>query len=352
MKRIDVILLMISILALTIVASASTLKTASAQSFAGPFYDIESATNTTTIMMGPAPAVGQTFTATIKLYNVTTGDVSAGAGGVEVHVTWNNTLIEPVSFTNDIGQPGGALNGPVIYGINPGFFDSAGNVIASAPYTNATEFKVAAASTAGPWWGDGAVVAVLTFKVDLQPQPWGTCPIGFSYSELDDSNAAVVASSAENATYTITTITTTPEPVTFQGTPYSLSIDSDSQIIAPANLGFQNNTDGSGSITFNVTSPDGFCNVTVPLNFMYSIPASNWTIMVDGAQPLSQSITSDSVNTYVWFNWSGAGNHVIMLTSTNAVPEFPAISIILFLVVTTLIVISAATVIRRRKLQR
>jgi hypothetical protein len=351
MKKIDNILVLVSILTLAMIASASTLKTASATGYAGPYYDIESATNSSTFTMGPASAVGQTFTATIKLYNVTKTDVPAGIAGVEVHMSWNNTLIAPTSFVNEIAQPGGALTGNILYTINPGFFDAAGNSIATAPYTNATQFEVAAASTAaGGWWGDGAEIAVITFQVNLQPQPFGTCPLVFSFTDLVDTNAASVTHDAVNATYTI--LTPNPETVAFQGVNYQVSIVTDSQITAPANLGFENYTNGSASMTFNVTSSDGFCNVTVPNNFMYSIPTSAWTITVDGSAPQSQSITSDSVNAYLWFNWSGAGNHVIMLTSTNSVPEFAATGLLLFLMATTLIVITAATVLRRRKLYR
>ncbi|MGD0979067.1 MAG: hypothetical protein ABR962_08005 [Candidatus Bathyarchaeia archaeon] len=349
MKRIDNILLLISILTLTVIASASTLKTASAQGYAGPYYTVESATNSSTIVMGPTSAVGQTFTATIKLYNVTTSDVAIGVSGIEVHLTWNKTLIEPVSFVNKIGLSGGVLTGPsILYGISPGFYDDAGNVIATAPYTNATHFNVAAASTSGAWWGNGAELAEITFKVDLQPQPFGTCPLALDFSDLADMNAASIAHDQVNATYTILTTSTTPETITFQGVTYPVSIASDSQITAPANMGFQNYTNDGASLTFNVTSLDGFCNVTVPQNFM----SGNWNITVDNLAPQSSQINYDSANSYLWFNWSTTGNHVIMLTSSNVVPEFAATSLMLFLVATTLIVTTAATGLKRRKLHR
>jgi hypothetical protein len=356
MKRIDNILLLILILTMALIASASTLKTASAQGHAGPYYTVESPSNSSTIVMGPAPAVGQTFNVTIKLYNVTTSDVPAGTGGAEVHLTWNNTLIEPVSFVNKIGLPGGVLNPPVIYGIPAGFYDNAGNAITTAPYTNATRFEVAAAPTykAALWWGDGAEVAEITFKVDLQPQPFGTCPLTLFHSKLDDINATLVPCDQVNATYTILT-TPINETLTFGRVTFPLSIDTDSQITAQDNMGFQNYTDGTASLTFNVTSFDGFCNVTVPNDFMWSNPLDNWTITVDGLAPQSKSITYDSANAYLWFNWSTAGNHVIMLKSTNVtnvVPEFAATSFMLFLMATTLIVTTAATVLKRRKLHR
>lgn len=356
MKRIDIILVLISILTLAAIASAFTLKTVSASGYAGPYYTVESATNSSTIVMGPAPAVNQTFTVAIKLYNVTTSDVTAGIAGVEVHLTWNNTLIQPVSYVDEEGQPGGVLTGPtVLPGLGPGFFDSAGIKI-PAPYTNATHFEVASASSSGPWWGNGAEVATITFNVTSQPQPFGTCPLWLDFTDLVDASGSSVAHGdntnvVANATYTI--LTPTPETVTFQGVPYQLSIVSDSQITVPTNMGFQNYTDGSASLTFNVTSTDTStygCNVTVPNNFMWSIPTNNWTITVDSSI-VSPSITYDSANAYLWFNFT-AGNHVIMLTSTNVVPEFAAMSLILFLMATTLIVTTAATVLRRRKLHR
>jgi hypothetical protein len=351
MKRIDNILLLISILTLTVIASTSTLRIASAQGHAGPYYTVESATNSSTIKVGPSSAVGQTFTATIKVYNVTTSSVAAGVSGIEVHLTWNKTLIEPVSFVNKIGLSGGVLTGPsILYGINPGFYDDAGNAITTAPYTNATHFNVAAASTSGPWWGDVAEVAEITFKVDLQPQPFGTCPLALDFSDLADNTAQSVAHDVVDATYTITS--TIPVTVTFQGLTYPVSIASDSIITAPANLGFQNQTGDGASLTFNATGPDGFCNVTVQNNFMWSIPMNNWTVTVDNSAPLSQMVTYDSANAYVWFNWSTSGNHVIKLMSTNYVPEFATTSLMLFLMATTLIVTAAATGLKRRKLHR
>jgi hypothetical protein len=354
MKRISEILLMIAILTIAIIASASTLKTASAAGHPGIYYTVESATNGSTVVMGPDPAVGQNFTVAIKVYNVTTATAATGVWGLEVHLAWNTTLLTPLSFVSELGTAGGVLTGPgIIQGLNAGFYDNGSMQIPAPPYTNSTHFEVGAASTTGAWYGDAAVVAYITFQVDLQPQPFGTCPLALDFSQIADANAVYLDNEAVNATYTILTTTTTPETVTFNGTPYSLSIASDSQITAPANLGFQNltNNGGPASLTFNVTSFDGFANVTVPQSFMYSIPATNWTITVDGMAPSSSSISNDSVNSYVWFNWTGAGDHIITLMSTNSVvPEFASIGLILLVLMTTLIVATAATVIKRKKL--
>jgi len=136
----------------------------------------------------PTIAPGSTFTITVKLYNVTAQNVPAGVQGVEVHLTWNNTLIEPTSFTNMIGQTGGVLNPSILYGIDPGFYDEAGNKITNPPYTNAKYYKVAAASTGSPWWGDG-VIATITFKAISV----GKCALSFTYTDLVDANIVSIS---------------------------------------------------------------------------------------------------------------------------------------------------------------
>jgi len=345
MKRIYNIVLLTSILTLAVFASASTVKMASALGHPGPYYSV----GPSETIMGPSPAVGQTFTVTVKLYNATTAKVPAGVGGIEIHLTWNNTLIEPVSFVNKIGLTDGVLTGPgILYGLSPGFYDIADHAINAPPYTNATHYKVAAASTSGPWWGNGTVVEI-TFRVRLQPQPFATCPLALDFTDLADANANVVPHELENATYKILTTTTTSETVTFQGVNYTVSIASDSIITAPPNLGFQNYTNDGASITFNATGLDGFCNVTIPKNLMWDI----WTVTIDGSNLASPNVTttSDTTKTYVWFNFT-SGPHVVTVSSTKAIPEFAATSLILFLMATTLIVTGVAKSLRRREFHR
>jgi hypothetical protein len=345
MKRIYNIILLASILTLAVIASASTVKIASAQGHPGPYLTVELSQAT----IGPSPAIGQTFNVTVKLYNVTQTNVPAGVGGCEIHLTWNTTLIEPVSFTNEIATSHGVLTGSTIYAVPPGFYDDAGNPISGPSYTNATHYNVAAAATSGvAWWGNGAEVAELMFKVDLQPLPFATCPIQLSSTDLVDLSENEIPHDAVNANLTITTTTTTPETVTYNGVNYTVSIASDSIVTAPANLGFTN-----ASITFNVTSPDGFCNVTFPNNFMWDSSLAGWTITVDGSPVTSPNatLTADSSNSYVWFNFT-AGNHVIVIQSVSAVPEFGTTSLLLLLMATTLIATATATSLRRRKLYR
>ena len=155
------------------------------------------------IIMGPEPAVGKTFVVDIKLYGVTTGNVPAGVAGIEVHFHWNNTLIQPVSFLDKLGTPGGVLaTGLVLYALS-GFYDDALNPISGPDYSKATQYLVAAASTVGGWWGNGIVVEI-TFKVIFQPI-WSaaSCGLDLTYTELVDENIAEVAHSSFSGIYII-----------------------------------------------------------------------------------------------------------------------------------------------------
>lgn len=342
MKKAYNLMLLLSILTLAVIASASTMRTASAQTYPGPYYAVEPSQTT----MGPSPAIGQTFTVNLTLHNVTHTNIPAGIQGIEIHLTWNNTLIEPVSSTSKVGLTGGVLTGPsILYALSPGFYDNQDNMIASAPYTNATHFEVAAASTVGPWWGDGTI-AQITFQVDEQPLPFATCPIAFDFSALRDANAVATTHSRANATYTI--FGTAYETVTYNGVDYPVTIVSDSTITAPSSLGF-NVT--AKSITFNVTATGGFCNVTIPKALLSStVDESNWTITVDGSPVTSSNevITDNSTHAFLWFNFT-AGYRVITISATQVIPEFAATNLILFLMATTLIVTATATSLRRRK---
>jgi hypothetical protein len=340
MKRMYNIMLLVSILTLSVIASASMVKIASAQGHPGPYYTVE---------LLPAkigPAAGQTFNVTVKLYNVTHANSPAGAYGVEIRMTWNTTLVEPVSFTSKLGASDGVLTGPsIIAAVPAGFYNNADTPISAPPYTSAVSYRVAAASTSGAWWGDNAIVAQMTFKVDLQPQPFATCPVELAFTDLVDATATTITHEAENATLTMLTMNTANETVTAFGVNYTVSIASDSMITAPANLGW-GNTSTYAYFDFNVTSIDGFCNATVPKNFM----SGTWKVLVDNAQISTPNVTTtnDSTNTYVWFNFS-AGPHVIEIQSTIWVPEFTTTTLMLFLMASTLIVTAVAASIRKKK---
>jgi hypothetical protein len=120
----------------------------------------------------PSP-VGQNFTIEIHLRNAVIANVPAGVAGVEVHFYFGNILnyCKPIGFTNMLGQPGGALEGGLLYPFTPGFYDDKGifDPIVPPPYTNAAQYVVAAASTQAPWNGNDGLVAKITFQITAQP---------------------------------------------------------------------------------------------------------------------------------------------------------------------------------------
>lgn len=355
MKRIYNIILMVSILTLSVIASASTVKIASATTHAGPYFTIDPLKT----IIGPLPAVGQNFTVAVKLLNVTGDNAAFGVQGVELHVTWNNSLIEPLSFDSHLGNSvDGVLLGPsILPGISPGFYKDNTNSfpVTSPPYTNATYFNLAAASSSGPWWSNlttSGIIALLTFKVKSQPLPYANSTIDIKDAPeyLLDGTPANVPHDAEDGTLLITNPLTTQETVTFTGVgSYIVSITSDTTLNITAPPTFSNTT-GAPLLSFNVTSPDGFCNVTIPYNFMWG----DWNVTVDDIllAPPNFTVTNDTTgNSYVWFNFT-AGDHAIVLMSTNYVPEFATTSLMLFLMITTIIGTIAATSLRKRKLHR
>ena len=116
-------------------------------------------------------SVGQNFTVEIHLKNATQTNAPSGVDGVEVHFYFGNIInyCKPIGFTEDFGQPGGTLNGTVIYAVN-GFYNAypiADNTPLPAPYDNATQFVVAAAGSS--WNGEDGLVATITFQITSQP---------------------------------------------------------------------------------------------------------------------------------------------------------------------------------------
>jgi len=120
----------------------------------------------------PPSATGQNFTVEIHLRNATDANVPAGVYGVEIHFDFGNILnyCKPIGFTTMLGQSGGALSGPLIYGLN-GFYDVNGNpIINTASYNQATQYAVAAATSASAGWNnDDGLVAKITFEIIGQP---------------------------------------------------------------------------------------------------------------------------------------------------------------------------------------
>ena len=94
--------------------------------------------------LGLAP--GNTFTITVKLYNVTIATVPPGLQGAEARLEWDDTILEYVSHTHKFGQSGGVLNSPTLIGLDQ----------------HGTNYvHVAAASTSPtPWYGDGIIATI------------------------------------------------------------------------------------------------------------------------------------------------------------------------------------------------
>jgi hypothetical protein len=299
-----------------------------------------------TVTKGPQYALDDTFTVAVKLYDVDPGGLPSPYGiyGIEVHMNWNDTLIKPVSYQNYIGDPTeGVLNEPVFF-----------------VYDNLTDnsYKVAASSLppAEAWSGTDKTIVEITFQVVFQkvePYPNLSCAFDINFTDIqmlpDDKFTAVfVPHTVQDGTYTIVQFPATNYyTVTWDAVNYIVAINSDSLINAPANMGF-NGT--ARLITFNVTTSDGFCNVTIPKTFMKSDPLSDWVIKVDSSilvEP-NRTITENTTHTFLWFNFT-EGTHIIVITSTWAVPEFTSITLIPMLILMTTATVAAATKISKTK---
>jgi hypothetical protein len=191
---------------LTVTSKANPDNIATVASHPGPYYKVDPE-NTT---KGPDPAIDEAFKIEIKLYNVTVGNVPNGLLGVEVWLTWNSTLVQPLNFTNKLGASGGVFNGSssILYAINPDFYNATPPHHSSvpAPYDDARYYLVSGATLGSPWWGDGDV-AEIWFKVIFQPQ-LGDPDIhdffNFTFTDLVDSTAAQVLHEYEDGNYTVT----------------------------------------------------------------------------------------------------------------------------------------------------
>jgi len=78
-------------------------------------------------------------------------------------------------------------------------------------------------------------------------------------------------------------------------------------------------------LTFTVAGPEqfmGFCNVTIPKSLMGTVATpveDGWVVQIDG-QTVTPQITSDAVNTYIYFTYSQSMHNVSIVT-TSIVPE-------------------------------
>jgi hypothetical protein len=80
---------------------------------------------------------------------------------------------------------------------------------------------------------------------------------------------------------------------------------------------------GVPMLYFNATGVDGhtgYCNVTIPKDFMWSTITDGWFVFVNG-RIVQPEITSDGTNTYIYFSYNHSKLNILILT-TNVIPEF------------------------------
>ena len=219
----------------------------------------------------PAPSiVGENFTVEIHLRNATATNVPLGVEGVEVHFYFGNILnyCKPIGFTDEFGQPGSALNGPVIYGITAGFYYTERRLLTNGslappcapPYSNASWYLVAAASilASGQWNGNDGLVAKIAFQITGQPlqnmsQPDFYAQLQIGFGDLADC-------------------ITPPDDIAFSVAQGTLHIDSAG---APAMVGDLN---GDGKV--------GLQDLILLANAFNSKPGDpNWNALADIAPP-------------------------------------------------------------------
>ena len=340
MKRAFGILMMITFLALTAVASVAMVKPSHAQTApigSAVSYEIDPPV----IVLDQTP--DQQFNVTIALNNCTTDNVPAGLSGTEVHVMWDNTTFQAVSFTSYVGQVGGPLSSGPLFGISPGFYeDAGGTVVAPSPYADATHFVVAAAATNG-WNGNESTVAVITLQTIGTMTPGTSSAIGFDSTDLKDINNGTPNYSVSNATV----YAPLSYDVTYNSQTYTGSIISDSNPTTPT---FDNVTN---NLNFTVTTPSngtlpGFANVTIPMPIMWYDQNTNWEVSINGNTSTPFVNASDSSNTYLWFTIPPGNDTVSAIAIPITItPEFPMTS--LLLVLTGTMLVGAAIITRFRK---
>jgi hypothetical protein len=285
------------------------------------------------IIKGPDVAIGQEFTIDVNLYNVTAENAPTGLYGVEVKLGWNSTLLELVSVDVRVGQTNGTLNSPVFLAKNE----------------NGTGYYwLVGASMGSPWWGNGTIVK-LAFKViyqKVEPIPSASCNLKILYSELVMYEPVVqIPHVTKDGYYEIDPVPRiTSYTVTWNSVQYTVVIESDSVIIAPYNLDF-NQT--ACTISFTAVS-DGIFNVTIPKSLMSCDSLGQWVVTVDGSPPTTIHVTDNTTHTFVYFEF-GSGTYEITIKSTLVIPEFSFISAILLIIMISCLIPTAKLLRRKEK---
>lgn len=103
---------------------------------------------------------------------------------------------------------------------------------------------------------------------------------------------------------------------------------------------------GVPMLLFNVTGVEGyqgFCNVTIPKNFIWSTIEDGWYVLVDG-QVVEPIITSNQNDTYIYFSYQHSKHYVAIITN-SVVPEFGLLAML-----TLALLASASATILTKKL--
>jgi uncharacterized repeat protein (TIGR02543 family) len=220
-----------------------------------PLMDTNSSINGLEMPATPSP-VGQNFTVQIHLI----GASSANVSGVEVDFYFGSilTYAVPTGFTDALGTTGGVLTqNTLLYGISAGFYDNFSNSISDPPYTGATYYKVAAASTGKPWSGTDGLVANVTFQIIKQPlgsngETTVSLPLAIDFTDLVDPLTNPISHDVVQGTLTIDATPATPV------TQYSLSV----------------NVVGNGTVTQNPLNTTYASGTNITLT---AVPGTGWT---------------------------------------------------------------------------
>jgi parallel beta-helix repeat protein len=124
---------------------------------------------------------------------------------------------------------------------------------------------------------------------------------------------------------------TTPEPM-----PSEIELISNSTI---SNFEADMNT---GAIRFTVSGDTGigYCRITIPNTIVYGMWGGNYSVLVDGVDPLRVENWTDNTNTYVYFTYHHSTHEVTI------VPESPLMAIL------PLMASTIAAILYRRKQRR
>jgi len=119
-----------------------------------------------------------------------------------------------------------------------------------------------------------------------------------------------------------------PIPIVFDGTIYPVELKSNSTVSR-----FQFNATQK-MISFNVTGIDdilGFCNLSLPNSLAQDLWHGNFTVLVDGKEPITMNTWTDGTYTFICFTYLHSEHEVII------VPEFPSFLILPLFMIATLL---------------